>query len=206
MVSDLTAVPMLNSKWFLTAVITVTTLTIVSRGLWFQFSGPSVARDFEECAEQAEAASVAQRPVLLTDCGARFAGRRKPSGGYSYYDFMQDRSFDIVGPNPTADERKQIDREYMKYLDSARLDVLAGELAQQQNRIPIADLGDIAPAKGRPIGPPFVLTPKKVPSAKSAANRSNNTPAPCPEGSLACSWEKVTSAVRNAFASSSKPE
>jgi hypothetical protein len=104
---------------------------------------------------------------------------------------MQDRSFDIVGPNPTPDERQQIDREYMKYLDSVRLDVLSAELAQQQNHIPVANLGDILPANGRPIGPPIVLTSRNVPSAKSAANRSKDPP--CLEGALGCSWEKVTS-------------
>ena len=124
---------MINSKWFVAAAITVMVLAIISGWLWFRLSAPRVARDFEECAERAAAASVAQRATLLTDCVARFAGRRKPGGGYSYYDFMQDRSFDIAGPNPTVDERKQIDREYMKYLDSMRRDVLSAELAQQQN-------------------------------------------------------------------------
>jgi hypothetical protein len=168
-------------------------------------SAPSVARDFEECAERAEVAS-AQRAALLTDCGARFAGRRKHGGGYSYYDFMQDRSFDIAGPNPTADERKQIDQEYLKYLDSARRDVRSAGLAQQQSNIPVADAGSIPTTVGQPMEPPIVLTPKKVPSTKSAASRSKNAPEPCPEGSFACSWQKLTSTVRNAYASSTKPE
>jgi hypothetical protein len=75
---------------------------------------------------------------------------------------MQDRSFDIAGPNPTADERKQIDQEYMKYLDFVRRDVRSAELAQQQNNISIADAGSIGTAIGQPIRPPIVLTPKKV--------------------------------------------
>jgi hypothetical protein len=139
---------MVKAKWFLAAVTTVTGFAIVSGWLWVQLSAPSVARDFEECADQAEASSAAQQAALMTDCGARFAGRRKPGGGYSYYDFMQNRSFDIAGPNPTADERKQIDREYMKYLDAVRLDVLSAELAQQQSNIPVADSGIIPPASG----------------------------------------------------------
>jgi hypothetical protein len=197
---------MINARWFVAAAITVMALAIISGWLWFRLSAPRVARDFEECAEQAESASVAQRATLLTDCVARFAGRRKPGGGYSYYDFMQDRSFDIAGPNPTVGERKQIDREYMKYLDSMRRDVLSAELAQQQNNIPVADAGSIPTPVDQPIGPPIVLTPKKVPSAKSAANRSKIAPAPCPEGSFACNWEKLTWTVKNAFAFASKPE
>ena len=194
---------MIEAKCLLAAAITATALAIVSVGPWFQLSAPSIARDFEDCAEQAEAASAAQRSALLTDCGARFAGRRKPGGGYTYYDFMQDRSFDIAGPNPTADEHKQIDREYMKYLDFVRRDALSAELAQQQNNISIADARSIDTAIDQPIGPPIVLTPKKVLSGKPAASRSKNAHAPCSEGSLACSWEKLTSAVRNAFASAS---
>jgi len=56
----------------------------------------------------------------MTECNVRFAGRRKADGGYTYYDFMQDRIFDIAGPNPTAEERKQIDREYINYTPFTR--------------------------------------------------------------------------------------
>jgi hypothetical protein len=56
----------------------------------------------------------------MMDCSARFAGRRKLGGGYTYFDFMQDRSFDIAHPNPTAEERSRIDREYVHFLDMQR--------------------------------------------------------------------------------------
>src|SRR3974390_2356621 len=77
--------------------------------LWLAFRGEPifVVRDFEECAGQAQARARSndERNALLTDCHVRFAGRRKAGGGYAYYDFMQDRYFDIAGPNPTAEER-----------------------------------------------------------------------------------------------------
>ena len=58
--------------------------------------------DFEECADKAEkAATKEERTSALSECNAKFAGRRKPGGGYTYFDFMQNRSFDIAGPNPT---------------------------------------------------------------------------------------------------------
>jgi hypothetical protein len=166
---------MVKAKWFLAAAATATVLVVVTGGIWFRLSAPGVARDYEECAEQVEASLVAQRAPLLIECGARFAGRRKPGGGYSYYDFMQDRSFDIAGPNPTAEERNQIDREYMRYLDSVRRDVLSAKLVQQQNNIPVTDVGSIPIANGQPIGPPMVLTPNKVPSTISATNRKKST-------------------------------
>src|SRR6476660_2925360 len=69
--------------------------------------------DFEECADAAEKATTREaKAAALIECNAKFAGRRKPGGGYSYFDFMQNRSFDIAGPNPTPQEQKQIDQQY----------------------------------------------------------------------------------------------
>ena len=69
--------------------------------------------DFEECAEAAgKLATKEEKSAALAECNAKFAGRRKPGGGYTYYDFMQDRSFDIAGPNPTPEEQRHIDEQY----------------------------------------------------------------------------------------------
>ena len=107
-----------GAKTRLVASIALALLALV--GLWLGFRGspPQHARDFEECAEQVQARSPSndERGALMTGCNARFAGRRKEGGGYTYYDFMQNRHFDILGPNPTAEERKQIDRQYMGFL------------------------------------------------------------------------------------------
>ena len=60
--------------------------------------------DFEECADAAEkAATKTEKTAALAGCNSKFAGRRKAGGGYSYYDFLQDRTFDIAGPDPTPD-------------------------------------------------------------------------------------------------------
>ena len=68
--------------------------------------------DFEECADAAEKAATKEaKASLLAGCNAKFAGRRKPGGGYAYFDFMQNRSFDIAGPNPTPEEQKEIDQQ-----------------------------------------------------------------------------------------------
>ena len=64
--------------------------------------------DFESCADTAERAKTKEeKTAQLAECNAKFAGRRKPGGGYTYYDFMQDRTFDIAGPNPTPEEQKK---------------------------------------------------------------------------------------------------
>jgi hypothetical protein len=170
--------------------------------LWLGFreSGSQSARDFEECVEQVQAKrpSSDERVALLTDCNVGFAGRRKAGGGYTYFDFMQDRNFDIVGPNPTAEERKQIDHAYMAFLDAQRREAISAELAKRQNERLRADLEGVR----QPVGPPIELTPKNPPAsaAKRPADRSKS--ARCEDGSLTCSWAKFSAAVKNAFASS----
>jgi hypothetical protein len=117
-----------------------------------------------------------------------------------YYDFMQARSFDIAGPNPTAEERKQIDREYIAFLDAQRREAASAELAKKQDEQLRADL-EIAPP---PAGPPLVLTPKNQtsPPVKRQADRSKSTR--CEDNSLACGWLKLSAVVKDAFASSSR--
>ena len=95
----------------------------------------SAPKDFEDCADRAEKAkSKEEKTSQLADCNAKFAGRRKAGGGYTYYDFMQDRSFDIAGPNPTAEEQKKIDQQYTAYLDSQRRDNIANAFAAKQQQ------------------------------------------------------------------------
>jgi len=89
--------------------------------------------DFEECAESAgHAASKEEKISALADCNAKFAGRRKPGGGYTYYDFMQDRSFDIAGPNPTPEEQKYIDQQYALYLEKQRRNSVEAAISAKQ--------------------------------------------------------------------------
>ena len=73
---------------------------------------PQVAKDYEECAEEARAnfSSNIEYSKLITHCGERFAGRRKAGGGSTYFDFMQNRTFHIAGPDPTEGERKPVHR------------------------------------------------------------------------------------------------
>jgi hypothetical protein len=167
--------------------------------LWLRFycSSPQLARDFEECFEQAQTTPTSdkERGVQMRDCNARFAGRRKPGGGYSYYDFMQDRHFDIAGPNPTVQERKQIDYAYMGFLDARRREAVLADLASRQNEQLRAGLESSA----QPVKPPMVLTPANVPLPTP---RPQEKSARCEDGSLSCSWVKFSAAMKNAFASS----
>jgi hypothetical protein len=169
--------------------------------LWQSFyrSSPQLTPDFEQCIEQVQAtpATDDERQALIKDCNASFAGRRKPGGGYNYYDFMQDRNFDIAGPNPTEQERKQIDHAYMGFLDAQRREAVSAELARRQNEQLRADLERAR----QPVGPAMILTPTNVPLPTA---RPQAKPARCENGALSCRWAKFSAVVKNAFGSSSK--
>jgi hypothetical protein len=65
---------------------------------------------------------------LIAQCDKQFVGRRKIGGGYTYYDFLQNRHFDIAGPNPTPNELKHFDEEYTLYLDTQRREAAAAAI------------------------------------------------------------------------------
>jgi hypothetical protein len=99
--------------------------------------------DYEECADAAEKAATREaKAAALIECNARFAGRRKPGGGYTYFDFMQNRTFDIAGPNPTPEEQKRIDEQYTEFLDRERQSSIEAAFAakQQQQQLQRATL------------------------------------------------------------------
>ena len=101
--------------------------------------------------------------------------------------------FDIAGPNPNEDERKQIDRSYMDFLGSERREMLLADLAKAQ-----ANLEQATSEHGqRDIGAPLALTPKiPLPVKRPPIEHAKV----CEGGSLSCSWAKLSAAVRNAFA------
>jgi hypothetical protein len=174
--------------------------------VWLEFSGsssPGLARDYEDCVERVQAQSSPGEEANsgLTGCGARFAGRRKAEGGYTYYDFMQDRKFDIAGPNPTVEERKAIDREYIGYLETQRREAISAALAKQQNDMLRAD---IESAQG-PAGPPLALVPDSVPIPVPRRVAEQREKARlCAEDALRCTLSKLSTVVKDAFASSPK--
>ena len=123
--------------------------------------------DFEECADVAEkAATKEEKTAALADCNAKFAGRRKLGGGYIYYDFMQDRSFDIAGPNPTPDEQKYIDRQYALYLEKQRNNHVAAAFVQRpQPQV-------LQPASLRVLPERTAIEPERIPIPMQRPSKS----------------------------------
>ena len=186
------------AKWPLPTVAGLIAFSVF--GAWLGMREPALngPRDFEECAEQIQNAPAAEHNALMTACNVRFAGRRKADGGYTYYDFMQNRHFDIAGPNPTAEERKRIDLEYMHFLDAERRDFVSAELAQQRQTEQLVATFESAVT----AGPPTVLVPKSVPAKPLVADPNKRCKI---SGSLSCTWTKLRSVVRNALASAAEP-
>jgi hypothetical protein len=160
-------------------------------------------QDFEQCTEQAESTSSSQdeRMTLLAQCGKQFVGRRKTGGGYTYYDFLQNRNFDIAGPNPTPNELRYFDEQYTSYLDAQRREAVAAALAEKQNRMAQPGFQDDRVASSiSPSGPPVVIAPTivPIPRARSSVVQSSGL---CEDASLSCNWTKFSAGIRKFFES-----
>jgi hypothetical protein len=151
--------------------------------------------DFEECADAAEKAPTREAKTAgLTECNAKFAGRRKPGGGYTYFDFMQNRNFDIAGPNPTPEEQKQIDEQYTVFLDQERRNSIAAAFtAKQQQRLQQASLRDEkASVPADPPAKPAVAAAGTdiKPRAKTANCARHST-------TFSCEWPRLSESIKD---------
>jgi hypothetical protein len=146
--------------------------------------------DFEECADAAEkSATKAEKTAALADCNAKFAGRRKAGGGYTYYDFLQDRTFDIAGPNPTPDEQKKIDESYTAYLANQRRSNEAAQATARQQREQqeqqVQQLQQVA------LRTEVARVPMPVERPKALRQKG----APCTKGSFSCEWPRLSESL-----------
>ena len=147
--------------------------------------------DFEECADLAEKAATKEaKSSALSECNAKFAGRRKPGGGYTYFDFMQNRSFDIAGPNPTPEEQKQIDEQYTAYLEKQRRSSIAAAFAARQRQL--QQQAKSAVEKTLPLATANVPKPP-IP----ARDPRRAKPAPCPRDSFSCEWPRLSESIND---------
>ena len=157
----------------------------------------SAPKDFEDCADLAEKAkSKQEKTSALAECNAKFAGRRKAGGGYTYYDFMQDRSFDIAGPNPTPEEQKKIDEQYTVYLENQRRNNIAAALMakqqqeqQQQPEQPAVQqsVQQVSLRTNTEKVPVPVASPVKQAARIKAAN--------CAKDSFSCEWPRLSQSI-----------
>jgi hypothetical protein len=153
--------------------------------------------DFEECSDAAEkASSKEEKASKLSECNAKFAGRRKVGGGYTYFDFMQNRNFDIAGPNPTPEEQKKIDEEYINYLERERRNRAAAALAAKpQEQQPQQQLQAVA-LRGDEKVPVPVASPAKQ-QARAAGDPPPRTRSitGCAKGTFSCDWPRLSEGI-----------
>jgi len=176
-----------QSALLLAAIAGCAALTPLCADAQWWSRGPA---DFEECADIAEkAASKEAKTSALAECNAKFAGRRKPGGGYTYFDFMQNRSFDIAGPNPTPQEQKQIDQQYIVHLDRQRRSA-AAEFAAKQQQEQLQQATFRTETEKTPL-------PREKPKASAAANdlRSRTKTANCAQNSFSCEWPRLSESL-----------
>lgn len=149
--------------------------------------------DYEECADVAEKATTREaKAAALIECNAKFAGRRKPGGGYTYFDFMQNRSFDIAGPNPTREEQKQIDEQYTEFLDRERQRNIAAAFAakQQQQQLQQATFRS---ETEKASAPTHVPNKPAVASGNAKRLKASN----CASHSFSCDWPRLSEGLND---------
>ena len=157
----------------------------------------SAPADFEDCAEAAaKAPTKEETSSKLSECNAKFAGRRKPGGGYTYFDFMQNRNFDIAGPNPTPEEQKKIDEAYIAYLERERRTSAAAALAakhqeqqQQLQRVSLKSDGKVPVPVASPARQPARAAADAPPRTRSLSG--------CPKGTFSCDWPRLSDGIND---------
>lgn len=123
--------------------------------------------------------------------------RRSPQagGGYSYYDFLQDRTFDIAGPNPTPEEQKKIDTAYTAYLAKERRNNEAAEAAARQQReqqeLQARQLQQVA------LRTEVARVPVPVERPKVQQTVGQRKGAPCAKGSFSCDWPRLSESLND---------
>jgi hypothetical protein len=115
---------------------------------------------------------------------------------------MQNRQFDIAGPNPTPEELKRMDQEYLGYLEDQKHEAIVAAITEKQRTPDLIELPKaiIAPAKGVTATAP---SPKLRPVAAPPRARKE---AVCKGDALACGWAKLTTAVHNLFQAPPSPK
>jgi len=169
---------------------------VASDAQWWR----SAPYDFESCADVAEKAKTKEeKTTKLAECNAKFAGRRKPGGGYTYYDFMQDRTFDIAGPNPTPEEQKKIDEQYTAYLERERRNhMAAAQAAKQQQQEKEQGIQQVSLLTEQPPPPPPALAETEkvpIPVASPVKQAARIRAAHCAKNQFSCEWPRLSESI-----------
>ena len=137
-----------------------------------------------------------EKTAALAECNQKYAGRRKPGGGYTSYDFMQDRTFDIAGPNPTPEEQKKIDEQYTAYLERERRNnIAAAQMARQQPEPPSAPQTEVQQVSLRTKSSLPETEKVPVPVASPIKQAARIRAAQCAKNQFSCEWPRLSESI-----------
>lgn len=153
---------------------------------WWKLYAP---KDFEGCSQAAEQPGLSKdaQAKIISECDSKFVGRRKAGGGYTYFDFMQNRHFDIAGPNPTPQELKRMDQEYLAYLETNRETPEVVDPGQALAAIN----NQIKPITYQKSTPPKIAAKQPAPASRARVRKDV-----CKVDALTCGWAKITTTVK----------
>ncbi len=180
--------PRKSTLLFAAIVACVVLIPARSHAQWWGARAPA---DYEECAESAgKAAAKEDKATQLSECGVKFAARRKPGGGYSYFDFMQNRHFDIAGPNPTPEEQRHIDEQYAEYLARERKSAITAAFTRKQQQLQQA-----TPESEKKSAVPLPASKPRAATVGSAGSRPAKPS--CAKDSFSCNWPRLADGIKD---------
>jgi hypothetical protein len=104
---------------------------------------------------------------------------------------MQNRSFDIAGPNPTPKEQKQIDEQYTEFLDRERQsNIAAAFAAKQQQQLQQATFKSETEKAPAPMAPPHK-------PALAGGNAKRLKASNCARHSFSCDWPRLSEGLND---------
>lgn len=187
-------------------LFSIAMLPLPAEAQWWKSHAPV---DYEDCIETGTKTSDTPeaKTQQASQCEAKFAGRRKPGGGYTYFDFMQNRSFDIAGPNPTPDELRKMDEQYTEFLDQRRRQLIADAFAEKQmQEAQLASLQQdaVPPVRRPPLPKPRIVIDKahQTPGKKASKPHPVTSAYVCDTDPLSCGFNHLSegiSAVKNSL-------
>lgn len=159
----------------------------LSHAEWWKIYSP---KDFEDCSTSADQPGLSKdaKAKIISECDAKFPGRRKAGGGYTYFDFMQNRNFDIAGPKPTPQELKRMDQEYLAFLET---NPEVPEQSVDPGQALAAISNQMKPLPDQKLARPVVT--EKQPVAPAPVRKK----AACKDDALSCGLAKITASVKN---------
>ena len=102
---------------------------------------------------------------------------------------MQDRTFDIAGPNPTPEEQKYIDHQYTAYLENQRRNTIAAaftakQAQQQESRQRVQQVALRTEAEK-------IQVPVASPVKQAARIKASS----CAKNSFSCDWPRLSQGI-----------